>query len=92
MELLRESTVAAETAHKQSVRRRRRQDHDDDARRAARAISLTQMGKLSAARQALEGAPVALGTMSSLSSDRCRKATSSAKGTSEPRGGRSSTC
>ena len=31
MELLRDSTVAAETAHAQSVRRKRRQDHDDDA-------------------------------------------------------------
>ena len=86
MELLRDSTVAAETAHTQSVRRRRRQDHDDDARRAARAMTLTQMGELSVARQALEGAPVAPGTMSTLS----RKATASAKSTSEPRGGRSS--
>ena len=66
MELLRDSTVAAETAHTQSVRRRRRQDHDEDARRAARAMTLTQMGELSAARQALEGAPVAPGTMSTL--------------------------
>ena len=66
MELLRESAVAAEAAHTQSVRRRRRQDHNDDARRAARAMTLTQMGELSAARQALEGAPVAPGTMSTL--------------------------
>ena len=60
MELLRESTVAAETAHAQSVSRRRRQDHDDDARRAARAMTLAQMGELSAAR------PVPPGTMSTL--------------------------
>ena len=56
MELLTDSTVAAETAHTQSVR----------TRRAARAMTLTQMGELSAARQALEGAPVAIGTMSTL--------------------------
>ena len=36
------------------------QDHD--VWRAARAVTLTQMGELSAARQALEGAPVAPGS------------------------------
>ena len=53
--------------HNQSVGGAR-QDHDDDddARTSARAMSLTQMGELSAARQALEGAPVAPGTMSTL--------------------------
>ena len=66
MELLREGAIAAETAHTHSVRRRRRQDDDDEARRAARAMSLTQMGELSAARQALEGAAVAPDTMSTL--------------------------
>ena len=66
MELLREAAIAAETAHTHSVRRSSRQDDDDEARRAARAMSLTQMGELSAARQALEGAAVVPGTMSTL--------------------------
>ena len=54
-----EGAVAAEPAHTQAVRRRRRLDHDEDAQRAAKAMSLTQLGELSATRQALEGAPVA---------------------------------
>ena len=66
MELLRGVAIAAETAHTHSVRRRHRHDDDDEARRAARAMSLTQMGEWSAARQALEGAAVAPGTMSTL--------------------------
>ena len=57
MELLRKGAIAAETAHTHSVRRRRREDDDDEARKAARAMSLTQMGELSAARP---------GTMSTL--------------------------
>ena len=65
MELFREGAIAAETAHTHSVRRRRRQGGDDEARRAARSMSLTQMGELSAARQ-LEGAVVAPGKMSTL--------------------------
>ena len=46
-----------------TVRRRRRQQSDDDGKRAARALYFVQMGELSAARQALEGARVAPGTM-----------------------------
>ena len=53
----------AERVHTQSVRRRRRQQHDDEGKRAARALSLVLMSELSAARQALEGAPVAPGNM-----------------------------
>ena len=62
-ELLHESATSAERAHTQAVCRRRRQDSDDDGRRVSRALSLVRMGELSAARQALEGAPVAPGTM-----------------------------
>ena len=43
------------------TRRRRRQARDDLESRAARAEALLQMGELSAARQALEGAAVAPG-------------------------------
>ena len=42
-------------------RRRRRANHDDLESRAARAEALVQMGELSSARQALEGATVAPG-------------------------------
>ena len=63
---LRESATSAERAHTQAVRRRRRQDSDDDGRRVSRALSLVRVGELSAARQALEGAPVAPGTMATL--------------------------
>ena len=42
-------------------RRRRRANHDDQESRAARAEALVQMGELSSARQALEGAAVAPG-------------------------------
>ena len=44
-----------------SSRRRRRANHDDQESRAARAEALVQMGELSSARQALEGAAVAPG-------------------------------
>ena len=66
IELLSDSTVCAEKAHTQSVRRRRHQHHDDDAKRASRALSLVQVGELSAARQALEGASMAPGTIATL--------------------------
>ena len=64
LELLAEGASCAEKVH--SVRTKRRQQHDDDGKRAARALSLMQMGELSAARQALEGAPVAPGNMATL--------------------------
>ena len=66
IELLSESNACAEKAHTQSVRRRRHQHHDDDAKRATRALSLVQVGELSAARQALEGASMAPGTIATL--------------------------
>ena len=66
LELLAEGACCAEKALTQSVRRRRRQQSDDDGKRAARALSLVYMGELSAARQALESAPVAPGTMATL--------------------------
>ena len=59
-DLLAEGASCAERVHTQSVPRRCRQQHDDEGKRAARALSLVQM-ELSAARQALEGAPVAPG-------------------------------
>ena len=53
--------------HQNNVRRRRRRDDDDgEAKRAARALSLVRVGELSAARQALEGAAFALGTLATL--------------------------
>ena len=65
-DLLAEGASCAERVQTQSVRRRCRQQHDDEWKRAARALSLVQMGELSAARQALEGAPVAPGNMAIL--------------------------
>ena len=55
------SVKCAEQASHASRRRRRRQD-DEVAKRADRFQSLVQMGELSTARQALEGAAVAPGT------------------------------
>ena len=55
-ELLRASREADVQASAQKVRRRRREFTDDLLRRAQRAVSFVQMGELSAARQALEGA------------------------------------
>ena len=65
LELLREGASCAERAHTQSVRRRRRQCVDEE-RQVTRALSLVHMGELSAARQALEGAPMAPGTLATL--------------------------
>ena len=63
--LLRESVSCADVAHSSAVRRRRR-GSDEEAVRAARALSLVQMGELSAARQALEGASLAPGNLATL--------------------------
>ena len=49
-----------------SVRRRRREAGSHLERRAARAEKLVALGDLSAGRQALEGAAIALGTMRTL--------------------------
>ena len=55
LDLLNESTACATRGHLSSVRARRR-NVSDEAKRAVRATSLVQVGELSAARQALEGA------------------------------------
>ena len=66
-ELLRVSTQSAEDASKaQSRKRRHRIVEQEFDRRAARALSLVQMGELSSGRQALEGASLAPGTRRTL--------------------------
>ena len=63
--LLRESAIASGQGQSGAVRHRRR-NQDGEARRAARALSLVQMGELSAGRQALEGACLAPGNLATL--------------------------
>ena len=65
LSLLRDSATCSEMAHTSAVRRRRR-GQAEDAVRASRALSLVQMGELSSARQALEGAPLAPGNLATL--------------------------
>ena len=65
LSLLRDSAACSEMAHTSAVRRRRR-GQAEDAVRASRALSLVQMGELSSARQALEGAPLAPGNLATL--------------------------
>ena len=65
LDLLNESARRAMRAHLLSVRGRRR-NTSDEAMRAARAMSLVQVGELSAARQALEGAALAPGNLATL--------------------------
>ena len=60
-----DSANCAAQAKVASVRARRR-DRSDEATRAARAMSLVQVGELSAARQALEGAALAPGNLATL--------------------------
>ena len=48
------------------MRRRRREQGDGVEKRANRVLSLVQMGELSAARQALDGAPRTLATLRAL--------------------------
>ena len=58
-ELLRFSVLCS--AELTNVRRRsRRRDSDSEAKRGERAFMLAQLGELSSARQALEGAEVAV--------------------------------
>ena len=65
--LLQSSDKCDEEASRACTRKRRRQKPEDDiTRRAARALALVQMGKLSAGRQALEGADLAPGNMETL--------------------------
>ena len=59
VDLVNESIQSALLGSQAASRKRRRQEDDDVAQRAARAA----MGELSAARQALEGASVAPGTL-----------------------------
>ena len=68
MHLLRTSRQCAEDASSAQCRKRRRHQEDDLERRAGagRALSLVQMGELSAGRQALEGAPLAPGNRETL--------------------------
>ena len=66
-EWLRVSTQSAEDASKaQSRKRRHRIVEQELDRRAARALSLVQMGELSSGRQALQGASLAPGTRQTL--------------------------
>ena len=65
-ELLDASISNTAKIHQRSVRRRRREQGDGIEKRANRALSLVQMGELSAARQALDGAPIAPGTLATL--------------------------
>ena len=58
--------LCAEDASRAQCRKRRRHHEDDLERRAGRALSLVQMGEVSAGRQALEGAPVAPGNRETL--------------------------
>ena len=62
LELLADGASQRGSIHTQSVR----VNNMMIMKRAARALSLVQMGELSAAKQALEGAPVALGNMATL--------------------------
>ena len=66
IQLLSEGQECAAQAHRPSVRRRRRHRLDDVRDRASRALRLAQLGELSAARQALEGAQLARGDHTTL--------------------------
>ena len=63
--LLTDSARCAEQSHTHSVRERRR-SQPDEVQRASRAMSLVQVGELCAARQALEGAALAPGSLATL--------------------------
>ena len=66
LDLLESARRTEEQAQQSSVRRRRRHSTDDLAKRAERAVTLVQMGEVSRARQALEGAQLAPGTLDTL--------------------------
>ena len=59
------------TAHSSSVRHRRH-SADEEVVRATRALSLVQMGELSATQQALEGASFASGNFATLGCSKTR--------------------
>ena len=65
-QLLAESMVNAQKTHQASIRRRRRQRDHGRLRQFDRALRLVHLGELSAARQALESAEVAPGTLATL--------------------------
>ena len=65
LRLLEESQTSEAQAHQTSSRRRRNQV-DSVEKRASKALSLVQMGELSAARVSLEGAEVAPGNLMTL--------------------------
>ena len=65
-ELLAESVANAQKTHQTSVRRRHRQRDDGRQRQFDRALRLVHMGELFAARQVLESADVAPGTLATL--------------------------
>ena len=65
-ELLAESVANAQKTHQTSVRRRHRQRDDGRQRQLHRALRLVHVGELSAARQVLESADVAPGTLATL--------------------------
>ena len=65
-DLVNESIQSALLGSEAARRKRWRQEDDDVVRRAARAEKLVSIGELSAARQALEGASVAPGTLRTL--------------------------
>ena len=65
-ELLAESVANAQKTHQTSVRRRHRQRDDGRQRQLDRALRLVHMGELSAARQVLESADVAPGTLANV--------------------------
>ena len=66
LDLLESARRTEEQAQQSSVRRRRRHSSDDLAKRAERAVTLVKMGEVSRARQALEGAQLAPGTLDTL--------------------------
>ena len=65
LSLLSQSSTSSQQGQIGAVRRRRR-NSDEEAARAARALSLVQLGEISAGRQALEGACLASGNLATL--------------------------
>ena len=86
LELLAFCRETERQVHQSSVRRRRRQRQDHGIqRRVDRAHNLVHLGELSAARQALEGANVAPGTMATLRTDKPGSSSACGKTCTEPR-------
>ena len=66
LDLVESARRAEELAQQSSVRRRRGESTDDLAKCVERVVALVQMGEVSRARQALEGAQLAPGTLATL--------------------------